>query len=510
MPSRSRRRDDGDMIIEPNREGVLPPRVAVVGRPNVGKSTLFNRLVRRKLALVDKTPGLTRDRREAQADLGPWTITLVDTAGLEEGDSGSITARMRAQSEVAIHEADLVMFVIDGRAGVVPGDEVFAALVRDTGRPALLVVNKCEGRDGLDGAYDAFRLGMGDPVAISAEHGDGMGELARELTEKLDGLLADGALVEVATGDDGDAISLPDGDGVSSAPDGDADALPEPPDAPDVAADDGKWRDRPLKVAIVGRPNAGKSTLVNALIGDERMITGPEAGITRDTIAVDHRWLDRSIKLFDTAGLRRKSRIHEKPEQLSVGDALRAVRFAEVVVLLMDADNALEKQDLAIADLVAREGRGLVLAVNKWDTVEDRQSRLHHLRLEVERLLPQVRGVPIVTLSAIRATGLDRLQRAVREVEETWNRRIATATLNRFLAEATAIHTPPAVHGKRVRLRFMTQSNARPPTFIVFTTRPDAVPESYLRYLINGLRDGFDLWGVPVRIHLRKGKNPYA
>ncbi|MEL6746599.1 MAG: ribosome biogenesis GTPase Der [Pseudomonadota bacterium] len=467
------------------------PQVAIVGRPNVGKSTLFNRLAGKKLALVDKTPGLTRDRREAEIVLGPWTIELIDTAGLEDGESGSITERMRAQSEQAIREADLVLFVVDSRSGVVPVDEMFAEMVRTVGGPVLLVANKCEGREGILGAYEAFRLGLGDPVAISAEHGDGIGELAGEVTGRLDEMLDEGVF------------------GAVVPPPQDPTAEPAPEGVPTH-----EIGNRPLKVAIVGRPNAGKSTLVNTLLGQDRMITGPEAGLTRDTISVNTAWsidsVERAIDLYDTAGLRRKARISAKPEQLSVSDALRAIKFAEVVVLLMDAGVALEKQDLAIADLVAREGRALVIAVNKWDVVEDRQARLHALQETLNTQLTQVRGVALVPISATRGTGLGRLKRAVLETEILWNTRLSTAPLNTFLAEATAAHPPPAAAGRRVKLRFMTQPNARPPTFVAFTTRPDAVPESYVRYLINGIRERFDLPGVPIRLSLRKGKNPYA
>ncbi len=440
--------------------------VAIVGRPNVGKSTIFNRLTGRKLALVDKQPGLTRDRREAEADFGDVAVRLIDTAGLEESEEGSITHRMRTQTEAAIAEADLVMFVIDARSGIVPGDEVFAELVRTAGKPVLLIANKCEGRGGLDGAYEAYQLGLGDPVAISAEHGDGIGVLIREIAD------------------------------LASTSNGQADAEAEGEHA--------------LRVAVVGRPNSGKSTLVNALIGEERMITGPEAGITRDSIAVDLTWQERPVRLWDTAGLRRKARIAKRAEQLSVSDALRAIRFAEVVILLIEPERAYEKQDLQIANLIAEEGRALIIAVNKWDLVRDKRGHLAALREQTERLLPQVRGVPIVTISALKEQGLDRLVAKVLEITEIWNKRLATSALNRFLADAVARHTPPAVNGRRIRLRYMTQPNARPPTFIAFCSRPQDLPQSYVRYLINGLRDTFGLLGTPIRLHLRKGKNPYA
>jgi GTP-binding protein len=439
--------------------------VAIVGRPNVGKSSLFNRLVGKRLALVSDMPGLTRDRREAEADLGGRSVTLIDTAGLEEADADALPTRMRQQSEAAIADADLILFVVDARAGVTPADEVFAEMARRSGKPILLAANKAEGRAGEAGAMEAYALGLGEPLAVSAEHGEGLSDLAGEIRAQM---------------------------GEERGPTEDADG------------------DRPIKVAIVGRPNAGKSTLVNALFGAERMITGPEAGITRDSISVDLTWRNRALRLFDTAGLRRKARIHELAEQLSASDALRAIRFAEVVVLLLDADCPLEKQDLTIADLVAQEGRALVIGVNKWDTVEDVNAKLREIREQVTRLLPQVKGVTIAPVSALRLKGLDRLMNAVFEAYDVWNRRIATSQLNRWLIDAVGSHPPPAAQGKRIRLRFMTQPNARPPTFVAFCSKPDDLPESYKRYLVNGLREQFDLPGTPIRLHLRKGDNPYA
>jgi GTP-binding protein len=451
----------------------MPPVVAIVGRPNVGKSTLFNRLTARRSALVSDTPGLTRDRREGEALLAGRTVTLVDTAGLEEAAPASIAGRMRVQSEAAIAKADLVLFVLDARSGVVPVDAAFAQAVREAGRPVVLVANKSEGRAGADGFYEAFRLGLGEPVAISAEHGEGIGELVETLLAAL------GLEPAAKSGSDGDAGAEPDGSA------------------------------RPIRVAIVGRPNSGKSTLVNTLLGEERMITGPEPGLTRDAVATDFLWGGRPVRLFDTAGLRRKARITEAAEKLSASDSVRAIRFAEVVVVLADAQNPLEHQDLTIADLVEEEGRAMVVAVNKWDLVADKQRTLKDLRETLAVRLAQVPGVPLVTLSALSGRGLDRLEAAVFQAYERWNRRVPTPDLNRWLKDAVDRHTPPAARGRRIRLRYMTQPSARPPTFIAFCSQPEALPKAYLRYLTNSLRDTFDLPGVPIRLKLRKGENPY-
>jgi GTP-binding protein len=455
------------------------PLIAIVGRPNVGKSTLFNRLTARRTALVSDTPGLTRDRREGEALISGHRVTLVDTAGLEEAPPGSVPGRMRAQSEAAIAAADLVLFVLDARDGVTPADAAFARAVRASGRPVVLVANKSEGRAGTEGFYEAFQLGLGEPVAISAEHGEGIGELAATILAAL-GL---------------EPWRKPGADSGGAG------------DDPGAQADE---EARPVRIAIVGRPNSGKSTLVNALLGEERMITGPEPGLTRDAVATDFLWGGRPVRLFDTAGLRRKARIVEAAEKLAAGDALRAIRFAEVVVVLVDAERALEHQDLAIADLVEQEGRALVVAVNKWDLVLEKQRTLRALRETLGERLAQVPGVPLVAVAALAGQGLDRLQAAVFAAYERWNRRIATPDLNRWLAEALERHTPPAARGRRVRIRFMTQPSARPPTFVAFCSQPQALPKAYLRYLTNGLRQAFDLPGVPIRLKLRKGDNPYA
>ncbi len=456
----------------------MPPTIAIVGRPNVGKSTLFNRLTAKRAALVSDMPGLTRDRREGEAEIAGHAVTLVDTAGLEESAPGSIAARMRVQSETAITRADLVLFVLDARDGVVPADAAFARVVRQSGRPVILVANKCEGRAGAEGFYDAYQLGLGEPIAISAEHGESLGDLVEAVLAAL-GLKP---LRKRKNEDDG-----------------------EPEESLEASA-----KDRPIRLAIVGRPNSGKSTLVNALLGEERMITGPEPGLTRDAVATDFVWGNRSVRLFDTAGLRRKARVSELSEKLAASDAVRAIRFAEVVVLLVDAEHPFEKQDLTIGDLVADEGRALVIAVNKWDLVSDKQKKLKELREFIEDRLAQVAGISVVAISAIADLGLDRLMSEVFRSYEIWNRRVPTPHLNRWLAEALERHAPPASKGRRVKIRFMTQASARPPTFVAFCARPEALPQAYLRYLTNSLRQAFDLPGVPIRIKLRKGDNPFA
>lgn len=456
--------------------------IAIVGRPNVGKSTLFNRLTGRRTALVSDMPGLTRDRREGVADISGHEVTLIDTAGLEEAKSGTIAARMREQSEKAIEEADLVLFVFDSRQGLIQSDIAFARVVRQSGKPTILIANKCEGRAGQDGFYESFELGLGAPVAISAEHGEGIGDLILDIESAL-GLPVLSRSTDVdEDGEDADE----DGEGDAAAP------------------------RRPIRVAIVGRPNVGKSTLVNALLGEERMITGPEPGLTRDSISSDVTIGSRQLRVFDTAGLRRKARIEELAEKLSASDTIRAIRFAEVVVLLIDAERPFEHQDLTIGDMVTKEGRALVIGINKWDLVTDKQAFLKEMRETVAERLAQVPGVRMVPISALAEKNIDKLTDAIFETYAIWNKRVSTASLNRWLGEAVERHQPPAVGGRRIRLRFMTQPSARPPTFIAFCSRPEDLPKSYVRYLTGSLREAFGLPGVPIRLNLRKGDNPYA
>jgi GTP-binding protein len=443
--------------------------VAIVGRPNVGKSTLFNRLVGRRLALVHDLPGVTRDRREAVAEVGDLRFRLIDTAGLEDAAPETLIGRMRRQTEAAIAEADLVLFMIDARAGITPVDEHFANVLRASDRPVVLVANKAESRSAESGVMEAYALGFGDPIAVSAEHGIGMPDLYDAIRE---------AMPEIETGE--------------------AEEVTE------------ERESKPLSIAIIGRPNAGKSTLINRLVGEERLLTGPEAGITRDAISVDWSWRGHAFQLADTAGLRRRAKVVDKLEKLSAGNAVRVIRYAEVVVLVMDATAPLEKQDLQLADLVAKEGRALVLALNKWDLVTNQAARLRELEVDLEETLTQVRGVPMVPISAKTGDGLDRLMETVLAIHETWNARVPTAALNRWLEEKTVQHPPPAVSGRRIRLKYLAQSRTRPPTFYLSCSRPDALPDAYRRYLVNGLREDFGLVGVPIRLMLRKERNPYA
>lgn len=456
--------------------------LAIVGRPNVGKSTLFNRLVGRKLALVDDTPGVTRDLREGEAKLMDLRFTVVDTAGLEEATDESLQGRMRRLTERAVAMADATLFVIDARVGITPADQVFAEILRKSGRPVLLAANKAEGNAGQGGFLEAYSLGLGDPLAISAEHGEGMVDIA----EVLRPLIA-----EIAAA---------------------ADPLDEAETDVDV---DGEERlitpSRPLQIAVVGRPNAGKSTLINQIIGDDRLLTGPEAGITRDAIGLPFEWDDVPMRIFDTAGMRKRAKVQEKLEKLSVSDGLRAVKFAEVVVVLLDAAIPFESQDLRIADLAEREGRAVVVAVNKWDLEPEKQQKLKDLRFGFEKLLPQLRGAPLVTVSAKTGKGIDKLHDAIMKIHAVWNTRISTARLNQWLGAMIEAHPPPAPGGRRIKLRYMTQVKTRPPGFVVMCSHPQNLPEAYSRYLVNGLRTDFDMPGTPIRLYMRSQSddNPY-
>lgn len=469
-------------------------KVAIIGRPNVGKSTLFNRLAGRKLALVDDTPGVTRDRRVHAGKLYDLRFDVIDTAGLEDAAASSLEGRMRAQTEAAIDEADLVIFIMDARAGIMPDDRTFADVVRRTGKPVVLAANKSESRSSEGGAIEAWELGLGEPIPISAEHGQGMADLRHAIVEALG---EERALAEDEE-DEAPGIAISDGLIGEDIEDPDAEIVPEY----DIT--------KPLRIAIVGRPNAGKSTLINTMLGEERLLTGPEAGITRDSISVDWEWRGRRIKLFDTAGMRRKAKVQEKLEKLSVADGLRAIRFAEIVIIVFDATIPFEKQDLQIADLIIREGRAPVLAFNKWDLIENRQELLAELREKTERLLPQVRGLQAVTISGETGRGLDKLMEAVEKTHRVWNRRISTGKLNRWLEGVLAHHPPPAVAGRRLKIKYITQVKTRPPGFVLSCSRPDAMPQSYIRYLINGLRETFEMPGVPIRIALRAPDNPFA
>jgi GTP-binding protein len=445
----------------------MTPTVVIAGRPNVGKSTLFNRLAGKRAAIVADTPGVTRDRKEAEAMLRGRNVRLVDTAGLEESDPDAVFGRMRASSEAAVDQADLVLFVIDARAGITPADQHFAQWLRRRGRPVLLVANKAEGRSGAANALEAYSLGLGEPVGVSAEHGDGLSDLMSEIADRL-------PEAEVAEG------GTEGGEG------------------------------RPLKLAIVGRPNAGKSTLLNRLVGEERMITGPEPGLTRDAVSVVLHDGGGDVVLVDTAGLRKRARVEEALEKMSVSASIEALRMAEVVALTVDATLGLHEQDLQIGRLIEREGRACVLVLNKWDAVEDRNATRKAITDRLSISLTQMRGIPVVTLSAETGAGVEKFLPAVRAAHAVWNMRVPTGALNRWFEEALERHQPPLVEGRRLKLRYVTQAKARPPTFVVFGTRAEQMPEDYHRYLVNSLREVFDLPGTPIRLTGRGTKNPFV
>ena len=469
---------------------------AIIGRPNVGKSTLFNRLAGQKIAIVDDQPGVTRDRRLHAGRLFDLRFSIMDTAGFEEAAPESLAGRMRAQTEEGIRQADILFFMFDVRAGVTPLDQAFAAVARKSGKPVVLIANKAEARDAEYAAAESWSLGLGAPILMSAEHGLGLDDLRDAIEDAFGGEIPEEP--EQPAGDE----ALTDVDVIDDPDEEDTDHVPLRPEELDPS--------RPLRIAIVGRPNVGKSTLINTIIQEDRLLTGPEAGITRDSIAVDWMWRDQPVKLFDTAGMRRRARVQEKVERLSVGETLRAIRFAEIVIILIDVTQPFDKQDLQITDLVVREGRTPVLAYNKFDLVEDRQQKLAELREMTDRLLPQIRGVRAVPLSGETGYGIDKLMESVREAYLRWNTRIPTARLNRWMEGILVRHPPPAVSGRRLKIKYVTQVKTRPPGFMLSCTRPDALPTSYTRYLTNALRETFDLAGIPIRIMVRSGENPYA
>ena len=460
--------------------------LAIVGRPNVGKSTLFNRLVGKKLALVDDQPGVTRDLREGEARLGDLRCTVIDTAGLEDATDDSLQGRMRRLTERAVDMADVCLFMIDARAGVTPTDMIFAEILRKKSAHVILAANKGEGSAADAGVIEAYSLGLGEPIRLSAEHGEGMNDLFVQL------LPVEEKFMKLAE------ETAPETD-VELDEDAEEGAVPKP------------TSEKPLQIAVVGRPNAGKSTLINKIIGEDRLLTGPEAGITRDAISLRTQWNDTPMRIFDTAGMRKKAKVQDKVEKLSVSDGLRAVKFAEVVVVLLDAAIPFEQQDLRIADLAEREGRAVVVAVNKWDVEDAKQEKLRDLKEAFGRLLPQLRGAPLITVSAKTGRGLERLHDAILRAYDVWNRRVTTAQLNRWLTGMLEQHPPPAPQGKRIKLRYMTQAKSRPPGFVVMCSHPDKMPDSYSRYLVNGLREDFDMPGTPIRLHMRGqgDKNPY-
>lgn len=463
--------------------------LAIVGRPNVGKSTLFNRLIGKRVALVDDQPGVTRDLREGEARLGHVRFVAIDTAGLEEATDESLQGRMRKLTESAIEVADVCLFVIDSRVGVTPLDQFFAEILRKKAKYVILAANKSEGRASDAGFFESYSLGLGEPVRISAEHGEGMTDLLSQLVPIQEKLLQEASYVSPIVDID--------------VPNDNEDAT--------LLSYKMPTKEKPLQIAVIGRPNSGKSTLINKIIGEERLLTGPEAGITRDAISLQLDWQGVPVRIFDTAGMRKKAKINDKIEKLSVGDGLRAVKFAEVVVVLLDAAIPFEQQDLRIAGLAEREGRSVVVAVNKWDIEKNKQEKLRNMREAFQRLLPELRGAPLVTVSAKNGSGLERLNSEIMKAHKVWNKRIVTSPLNIWLSEMIAAHPPPAPNGKRIKLRYITQAKSRPPGFVVMCSNPSKLPTSYSRYLVNGLREAFDLPGTPIRLTMRSqaDKNPF-
>ena len=496
----------------------MPLKLAIVGRPNVGKSTLFNRLAGKKLALVDDQPGVTRDRKEADGKLAGLPLTLVDTAGYEDVHDGSLESRMRIQTEAAIAEADIALFLIDARAGVVSMDERFAEILRKADIPIVLAANKCEGKAGLSGLYDAFKLGFGEPVALSAEHGEGFGDLFEALREALgdEGLKAafemDAEAVDFEKGEDIlsklENINVDDPNLTDEA----LQAALEAAGVMDTEETEAviETEERPIKLAIVGRPNAGKSTLINTLLKSDRLLTGPEAGITRDSVSINWNWDGRRIRLVDTAGLRKRAKVQERLERMSTGETVRSLKYADIVAVVMDAREALEKQDLQIADLALREGRGVVFIVSKWDEITTPEKTLRDLRERLNLLLPNAGEAPLIALSGLTGKRVDKLMPAVARVFDNWNAKVKTGDLNRWLRYAIEKHPPPSVHGKRIKPRYMAQMKSRPPTFVLIASRGEHMPEQYKRYLINGIREAFSMRGVPIRLFVRQGANPFA